>query len=275
MNISYSQWSIYKECSKKFSLQYIERAKPCEVVNEYHTLYGKLLGRYFELYCNEWRFKTPYLFPDIIRERCERLFNGIMLTSCIDWSAPGCSLSSDQILDQACKDIVAIMESPNLNYFLATQAEVEITIKLSSGDSINARLDFIHTNVDKTVLIMDGKGSKHKGKYTKNEQLYFYALLYYLHYKKLPDSLGFFYYRHNSYDPIPFNLEILNDFRARLSLDIKDMIGGKPPVCTPSAKSCKFCLYLSDCKEGMESKKSRSRGSKVNVSGEGLQTFGF
>jgi CRISPR/Cas system-associated exonuclease Cas4 (RecB family) len=275
MNISYNAWASYKECPKKHFLQYIKRARPTEPINDYHTLYGKLVGRYFEMYSNIWRFTTPYLFPDIIKERCEKMFNGILITSMVDWSAPGCSMGADQILEQACKDIYAVMDSPNLNLFLGTQAELAIEIKLNNGNSINGRMDFLHTNLDKSIQIFDGKGSKNKGKYIDVNQLYFYALLYLLHFKVMPVDLGFFYYRHNSYDPVPFNIEILNDFRARLSLDIKAIIEGKNQEPTPSAKACKFCKYLTGCPEGSKAKAGRAKASKLDIDGDGLVQFGF
>lgn len=275
MRISYNSWAAYKECPRKFLLQYVKKARPTEPVNEYNTLYGKLIGKYFEMYCNVWRYKTPYLFPDIIRERMEKLFDKILHNSVVDWAAPGCSASQADILNQACKDACTIMESPTLNYFLATKSEVSIEIKLNSGHIISGRLDFIHTNLDKSIIILDGKGGKHVGRNVDRNQLYFYALLHQLHYKAMPSEVGFFYYRFNTFEPLTFNLDLLNEFRAQLSLDIKAITGANTFEPAPTAKACKYCKYLSGCVEGTKAKASRAKSSKIDMDGEGIMEFGL
>lgn len=281
MKISYNAWAAYKECPRKFLLQYVKKARPTEPVNEYHTLYGKLIGKYFEMYCNVWRLKTPYLFPDITRERMEKLFDEILHNSVVNWSAPGCSASKDDILADACRDAGIIMESQTLNYFLATRSEVSIEIKLNTGHKISGRLDFIHTNLDKSIVILDGKGGrggkdgKDKSKNVDRNQLYFYALLHYLHYKIMPVEVGFFFYRYNTFEPLTLNLDLLNEFRAQLSLDIKAITGNNKFEPTPGAKACKYCKYISGCPEGSQSRASRAKASKIDMDGEGIMEFGL
>jgi len=274
MNINYHNWRDYTECPKKFRLLHVEKVLPTVLENEYYTLYGKLVQRFFEFYCNIWRFKTPYLFKEVIQERMDKILEGMLLTRDVNWSVPG-AVSKDQIVEQATNDASVIMEGPTLNYFLATQAEVSIEIKLSSGDLLNGRIDFVHINVDKTCLIFDGKGTGTKGKNISRDQLLFYSLLYFLHSKQLPDYLGFFYWKLNEFEPVGFNLDLLNEFRARLSLDIKAMTSGMRREATPSAKSCKHCPYLNICQEGLGAKGKRARKSKMDIEGDGLVVFGL
>jgi len=250
---------------------------PTVPVNEYHALYGKLIGRFFELYCNDWRFKTPYLFPDVIRERMNKLFDGMLLTATVDWSAPGCGPDRNMIVEQAVVDAIRIMEGPSLNYFLSTRAEIAIELKLSSGDYLTGRLDFAHTEpLSKLIWIFDGKGTGTVGKNVSNDQLYWYALLYFIHFKVLPTQLAFYYFRLDHYDPIPFNLDILNDFRARVSLTMKSIVNRSTFEATPCAKACKYCPYANSCSEGMLSKASRKKPSKVTgLSDEGIIEFGL
>jgi len=275
MNINYHNWRDFVECPKKFHMIHVERVLPTVPVNEYFTIYGKLIQRFFELYCNIWRFKTPYLFKEIIQERMEKILDGMLITMEVNWSVPGAKLGRDKILEKAVTDASTIMEGPTLNYFLATQSEVSIDLKLSDGNVINGRIDFIHHNVDKSTLVFDGKGTSTKGKNISREQLLFYALLYYLHYKSLPEHLGFFYYHLDEFEPVTYTLDMLNSFRARLSLDIKAMVSGARKEATPSAKSCKHCPYLNTCMEGLKSKNERARRSQINIEGEGVVVFGL
>lgn len=272
MRISYHTYEDYIECPYRFKLKHIDRVPPTVPVDEYHTMYGRLIGKFFEMYSNVWRFKTPYLFPEHIRERMNILFDGLIATHTINWRRG--TRNKEEIIDQACTDAHTIMESPSLNYFLNSKSEVSMEVKLQSGHKITGRPDFIHQDAKSgTPLILDGKGSKKKGKYISDEQLYYYALLYYLTYNEIP-QLGFFYYRYNEFIPIDFTENDLKDFRAKVSLSIKGMFGGEYPA-TAKNKVCQYCDYNNSCADWAEAKAARARGSKLDMVGDGVIEFGL
>jgi CRISPR/Cas system-associated exonuclease Cas4 (RecB family) len=123
-------------------------------------------------------------------------------------------------------------------------------------------------------MIFDGKGTDTIGKNISNDQLLFYALLYYFHHKTLPSEIGFFYYRFNSMVKIPFDLNVLNEFRARLSLDIKSMLNDENHKATPNYKACRYCNYRNGCVDHIMYKGQHSRKSKVEgPEGDGVQEF--
>ena len=147
---------------------------------------------------------------------------------------------------------------------------------MKNNHKMTGRIDFIHKDaIGPDISVIDGKGSMKMGRNVDEKQLLFYALLYFFLNKKLPDHLGFFYYRFNTYVPVEFNEEKLQLFRATLSLDVKKMTSGEGYEATPSAKSCKYCDYLIGCEKGLAAKAKRSRKSKINIKGEGLVTFSF
>ena len=276
MKISYHGWKSYKECPKKFLLKHLQKAPPTVPVNEYFTLYGRLVEKFFELFSNIWRFKTPYIFPEIIRERLQVLYNDILMASTVNWSAPFVKYTQNDIFEQAFTDVCTIMDSMQQNYFLSTRSEVGISLKLKDETELRGRIDFVHSDpLCKDILIFDGKGTDTIGKNVSNDQVLFYALLYYFQYKVIPSGLGFFYYRFNTFIPVPISEHILNEFRARLSLDIKTITSDKEYKATPCAKSCKYCDYARTCLEGIESKGSRARKSKLDFQGDGFIEFGF
>ena len=274
MRIDYHKWRAFKDCPKKFHLQHIKKEPVTVPTNDYFKLYGVLTQRFFQMYCNIWRFKTPYLFPEIIRERLEKLYRGVLLASTVDWDAKGVKLTEEEVLEQSYASICAIMESQNQNYFLNTKSEITIEIKTRNNDVINGRIDFIHhPPTSKDIIIIDGKGTETLGKNIDKNQLFFYALLCYFKYNIIPAQMGFFYYKFNTFAPIPIDVNSLNKFRAELSLGIKSMTEGKNYPATPGTKACRYCLYKDKCSEATKIKKKAT--SKLELDGDGLVSFGF
>jgi hypothetical protein len=279
MKITYHRWKDFSECPKKYYLGHIKKEPPHVPINEYHTLYGKLVEMFFEMFCNIWRYETPYMPPDYIRKKLDILYEGILQTSTVKWSGFGIKYSREEILEQAFQDVCKIMDSPNQNYFLNTRSEVTIEVQLKNEHKLEGRLDFIHKHhLSNDIYIFDGKGTNKIGKNVSNNQLLFYALLYFFHYKVLPVELGFFYFRLNSYIPIFFTQEILNEFRSKIAVDMKSMLSTSDLDYqpTPSAKSCKYCVYNVDCLECILSKGKRAKKSKIeDIQGEGIVEFGL
>src|SRR5208283_867783 len=107
-------------------------------------------------------------------------------------------------------DVCTIMDSQQQNYFLSSTSEVEIHLKLKGETELRGRIDFVHSDpLCKDILIFDGKGTDTIGKNVSNDQLLFYALLYFFQCKVVPSSLGFFYYRFNTLIPVPISEQIL------------------------------------------------------------------
>lgn len=278
MKFSHKTWGCYKLCPKRYNLEFIQKATPTSPKNDYYTLYGNTVQKFFELFCNYWRFESPHMFPEQILKKVQVIFEDMLQISSINWNGFGARYSKEEIIQQAYTNICTIMDSENQNMFLNTKAEVDIEITLKGGNVLMGRLDFIHTLPGSDeVIIFDGKGSTKIGANVDKDQLPLYALLYSLHYKKLPLELGFFYFRHNSFVRIPFDETILNRFRAELSLDIKEMTSIPTYQATPSTKACKYCLYAYDCQEMLERKISRAKPSKVTgiPEGGGVVEFGL
>ena len=276
MNISYSKLKIFKECPKHFYLEYIEKTPHLVPKNEYFTLYGRLVEKFFEMYCNTWRHKTSnYMPPEEIRMKMVPLYEGIVNNSVVLWSHPMCKLGKEDIFENAYRDVCNIMDSSNINYFLNTESEITVKLKMKDSNEINGRLDFIFHKQPEKDIVFDGKGSSKIGQFVNENQLFFYALLYFFKFKKLPTELGFFYYRFNTFVPVEFNKDILNTYRAQLSLDIKNITTASKFNATPSAQTCRFCPYSPKCLEHLKEKGKRAKASKLDLEGDGLIVFGL
>jgi CRISPR/Cas system-associated exonuclease Cas4 (RecB family) len=215
---------------------------------------------------------------DFIRSKLVILWEDLLKASVVDWNSTIATLTSDQILDKAFDDIFAIMESPNQNYFLNTRSEVAFKIATKFDVNLTCRMDFIHTNpLDNTIMIFDGKGAKTVGKNVDKDQLYFYALLYYLHYKILPIAMGFFYYQHNKFVAVPVTMDLLNAFRERLSEGMKKINAGIEIDATPSWKACTYCEYRIGCTEYVKFQADHHREALEisNTEDTGIVQFGL
>lgn len=280
MNITYHKWKAFTECPKKFYLGYIKKAPPTVPQNDYFMLYGKLVEKFFQFFCNMWRFNTPYMSATDIKSKLEPIYPTILRTSTVIWTAPMCKQNEEEIFGDALRDICLIMDSPNQNYFLNTTSEVSIDLSLKNAHRLNGRIDFIHRDAINSNIesIIDGKGSSKIGKNVDDDQLLFYVLLYYFQYKKLPDSVGFFYYRYNTFVPVLINKDIINSFRAKLSLDIKTITTLEEYKATPSPKACLYCKYAQGCMECLQDRGTRAKKSKIDNLDDStgdVITFGF
>lgn len=272
MNISYNSWKTYKKCPKCFNKQYLKKEPITVPVNEYFTLYGRLVEKFFEIYCNVWsRQNITIPHPDI-EQKMAIIYRDILKVSIVDWTAFFCKYSKNDIFTSAFSDVCNILDSTNRGYFLNTKSEVKIEMSLKRGHRLGGRLDFLHKNVTNIndASIFDGKGTDKIGKNVDNNQLLFYALLYFFQFKSLPIETGFFYYRFNTLIPVAIDKEILNEFRANLSLDIKAMTSTVEYGATPSAKACKYCNYKKGCLEHLKDKAVRAKPSKIkNLESDG------
>lgn len=277
MKINYHGWKAFKSCPKKYYKEFVKKESPTVPVNDYFALYGRTVEKFFELFCNNWRHTTPFMWPDVLRKKLEIIYDEILYSSTVNWSAPFCKQTKEQIFEQSYEDISNIMNSLNQNYFLNTRSEINFELKLKNDIIIKSRIDFIHKDAIKDEeTIIDGKGTNKIGKNVDPDQLFFYTLVYLLHYNKLPKEIGFFYYKFNTFEPIPFNINFLNEFRAQLSLDIKTIRATTEFKATPCPQACKYCKYNNTCSEGILDKSSRMKDSKItDLDGDGIIEFGI
>jgi len=230
------------------------------------------------MFSNVWRLKvSDYLPPAEIEFKLAKLYEDLLTKEYVDWNASYATLTKEDIFRQSLADVCTIMDSHNQNYFLNTKSEVSIDVALQNGVTLTVRLDFIHNDaVSWEALIFDGKGTDKIGKNIFNHQLYFYALLYFISFKKMPESLGFFYYKLNLFQPIEFDTDILKMFKADLAQDIEQILADTEFKATPCPKSCQYCEYKTVCQEHQEYEASHRRESKLNLpNSDGLIDIGF
>lgn len=276
MNMTYEDWKTYKECPKKYFLFIRKGMAPTAPQNDYFRLYGLLIQSFFQHYSNIWRYKTPYMPPDFIQAKLKTLYEQLLETTQVDWNGRFVKGSKEDIYNEVYRDVCIIMDSPNQNYFLNTRANLEIAVDTQTGIRITHPISFLHKNLDESVLIFEGRGSSKVKKKEKGHRLLFYALLYYMHFKKIPEQLAYFYYRYNTLAPFPYDLTILNEFRAMVSKDMKDMMALSHFPANPCTNSCKYCPYNNSCEDRSKWQANRRKASTIEAPEEiGVINLGF
>jgi CRISPR/Cas system-associated exonuclease Cas4 (RecB family) len=135
-----------------------------------------------------------------------------------------------------------------------SRAEVDLTVTYGDPDGLTVKMggraDFVHGC--REVSILDGKGTKHREKFTDSQQVIWYALLHYLRFHVAPVKLGFIYWRFPE-DPIQWVSYDGQSLRDCVSLTFKVarkiLDGAFDPVPSPE---CGNCNFRRKCEPGMK-----------------------
>lgn len=277
MNISYSKYRMFLDCPQKYYWTTINKPKSFKQ-SKYFAIYGIVIQKFFEYYVNVYLKNGP-LSDENIKKYLKLHWDNTIRKEYVVWDDPWCKQTSDDIFNEVYNDILLNIKA--FDFFKYMKSEVVFNIKLAkSQDELNGRMDFIINRLDGTVEILDGKGT-YKQEDVDYEQLYFYALMYYLKYKKLPDKIGFWFYKFQTVKYVDFSIDNLIKFRDKFSLikkTIKETKEFNPPSKIKISKICEWCDYKFDCTSYTRKKEANrlKRGKGVPISNTGtIQEFGL
>lgn len=279
MKLSYSEYKSYLDCPKKYKYQK-DRVKPAVTPSKYFALYGITVQKFFELYSNLYSKNGKVLTEIEVKGYLRGIWNKVLQDNYVDWNEPWCKFSSVDLFEQAYSDVIENLKVFD-DFFRHSESEKKIIINLkNSGDSLVSKVDFIHKDNQGKVTILDGKGTDEIGKNIDADQLYFYALVYLIHYKKMPDLLGILYWRMRQIVYYDFTYDTIIKFKNKLAL-VKNAIKAdtKFEAKIGLSKQCKWCDFRYQCDEYTQKKEANKekRGKKSalpDYNGE-LQTVGF
>ena len=239
----------------------------------HHALMGIVIQAVIERLYNDELWKEPKGLSDRLMKMVSREFTLELNKQFVDWRF---SPAQSELL-QVCKDgVYGYLKTMKQHKLLGPYARCEIDLVgfVNKYTPVGGRADFIIRTQNNEVLILDGKNSLSKGKYTDPDQLRWYALLFYLAYGRMPDKLGFVYYRYpygtpiedsedmeSGVDWVDFSREDLKGLANRAVEALKSIEREKfDPV--PSPSNCRFCDYETVCEARLAQKKSRARKPK-------------
>lgn len=299
----WSNLKNYQECPRKF-LWYRgwedidlgagpgnSKPKP-EEFSKHDSLMGIVIQKVIELMYNNELWKNPSTLRSTLESLTKKHFELELADSYIDWKRAPAKVD----MFRTCLDgVFGYLSTFKYHKLVGSYARAEKDLYAYINDyvPIGGRVDLIVKREDTGVTIVDGKNSKHKAKYLDPDQLRWYALCFYLCYGKIPDRLGWVYYR------FPYGMEIpgleeketgvewvefcLEDLKglANRALGIRKDMDKRKFEATPSPGTCRFCEYQSICQERIEqkelNKKKRTKKEKplpkTESTGFGFEEF--
>jgi CRISPR/Cas system-associated exonuclease Cas4 (RecB family) len=250
--LSHSGISCYKVCPKKYEFGYILKAFK-RARDPRDSMFGSIIGKVFEWFYERKAWSKPNPI-DTTLSYVDAAINQIFATEqFLPISDPGYVTTLRNDLDTY---IPAGIDVIRKNRLLSptSVAERDLTQDYVRGGKklrLGAKIDFIHPFNDE-IIIIDGKGSRHRDKYVDSNQLIWYATLYYLYYGVAPSRLGFLYWRFPS-DPLQWIDYNEDDMRKSIetAFDTANKIHLNMFDAKPSS-ACKLCEYSFSCPEGRE-----------------------
>lgn len=310
MYISYSGHKKWVDCKYSYWHEYINKTTHDGIDDRLGSIFGSAVGTVFEdFYAHKiWAQKEPVsALLARVNDTVKKVIEGQTLPSrgrpggVLLWKGEGpnqnpigmyenlAELTAD--VKDAVQRGVRIIRRHRL---LGPRADAEVKLDYTTEDGhiMGGRADFIIQRIkpDSDLLIIDGKGTKHKNR-VDPKQLHWYATLNWKHTGKLPDKLAFLFWKFppdEAMDWITINedeaetlYEEVNDaFREILSKEEIAPKGSAPKhaigVFTPkpSEKNCRFCPYTKHCPKGAEIQERIKQRSEETQSKKRLKTVG-
>lgn len=292
MYLSYSGYSKAETCLYAYWHDYPNKTPKVGPDDRLGSIYGSAVGKLFELFYVKklWLHPNP---KEYLLERVTQTVSDLIKdeTTAKGWKSAGVLLWKGSGPDQNPKGLYVdraeleadIRDTIPRGLDIIRQhrlvgprgdAEYKLDFKTPDGHTLAGRADFIIQRVKpfSDLLIVDGKGSKHRGTYVDPKQLIWYSMLFYLHAQvqggpQLPDKSAFLYWRcspdkaldwlHVSEDDVKALLSNVLDMIHKIEENLKilparvsmDTVRGvfKPK---PSESNCRFCPYTAVCPAG-------------------------
>lgn len=273
MYISYSGYDKLESCQKAYYLSYIAEAPLAQPENRVNMLYGDVVGKIFEAFYRDeiWRANSTARLMALVRPTVKRVIaKEIERGGVFNWDDPSLkegTRSLEEVISEVEATIPRAMLSIRHNGLIALDARAELVLDIEvGGHRIGGRADFVMTrSKTKDLVLIDGKGSRYRDKYTNHRQLRWYSMLYAMNFGAIPDKLGFLYWRSEPTESLDWSTTTRQELRELrgavldtlrdLEVKVKKIEGGADPLqlFPPSpGQECKFCKYLHQCKEGQK-----------------------
>jgi hypothetical protein len=285
MYLSYSGWKKLSDCEFAYWLAYVARLPIEGVDNMVNSLFGSVLGELFEDFYNGgyWRknrrnglsseefldSRTKDKLLQVVKDKKRK-------GQVIQWKDEdplATYKSKDELLRDLRQGIRSGLASIRFHRLIGKDARAEVKLDGTfHSHRIAGRADLLMTRIppDEDLVLLDGKGSKpHNRKYVDPDQLRWYGMLYRHKFKRLPDKLGFLFWRAGPVESIDWLafceddlselfervLTVANSVESRLArLESSPSLSSVRKIFRdrPSQSACRFCPYAvrKICPEG-------------------------
>lgn len=264
----WSSFTTYESCPQKFlwsrGWEGIDvgggpgkgKPLPPDQSPRHHAVMGIVIQYAIERMYNDELFKEPTSLVDNLHRiiESEWLRQESDPRNFMDYRET--ELTRSEMLEHCRNAVTGYLKTMKAHRFLGPYAKAEVGLVgwIDKYTQIGGRADVIIRRDDTGVTILDGKN--YKKRESDPDQLRWYALLFKLSYKKLPERLGFVYYR------FPFNEESgesgvewvtftegdLEGIAQRV-LQAKQGMRKQDFKALPEPPKCNYCEFQSVCPE--------------------------
>lgn len=298
----WSHLTAYEQCPQKYLWQYgwgdidvgggpgKPKPKPLDK-SQHHAVMGIVIQAVLEDFYNVKMWAVPEYRANLKRVLTKKTKEKLATTLprfYIDWS----EITFEEMEEVCIAGVLGYLPTMQYHKLLGEYARSEVNLdgQIASWLPVGGRADFVIRRSDTGITLLDGKNSGTKMKYVDPDQLRWYALCFSLAYHRLPDRLGFVWYRY-PYDVVTGEQGI--DWIEFTRRDLKELVERAKKVRraqekekfepTPVAKQCRFCDYESLCeartaqREANAAKRQQRKKESLPIFDEtaGLQEFGF
>jgi len=299
--ISYSGYKLYIQCPFAYWHRYVNKTSLPTPENGLGTLYGSTIGMVFEAFYRDRIWKRddyenvlqdlvlPYYHKAVKdQERQGRI---------IDWSDENATKTyrnQEQLIGDVRESIPRGIQTIRQNRLMGPFMEAELKLDCRFGHyTIGGRADFVirRTSPHGDLVILDGKGSKHREKYVDGHatkpgsaveglQLKWYAALYREIFRTPPDAIGYIFWKFGgakAMEWVPFDSTDLDNLKSEVLSSLQRIdnlvqrlmeVSGKPQTwddlrqeffSAQPGEGCRLCSYVTACEEGQKKTKSFRR----------------
>jgi hypothetical protein len=283
--VYWSHLKMYEECPQKFlwtkGWEDIDLGrgpgkgkKRPEERSRHHAVMGIVIQYAIEMMYNDELWRDPQNLSNNLVELIEKEWKRQLADprNVIDYNMAG---PEEDMLEVCRQGAIGYLKTMKAHRFLGVYAKAEVDLVgwIDKWNPIGGRADTIVRRDDTGITIIDGKNTLHKMKYTDPDQLRWYALLFKLSYRQLPDRLAYVWYRF-PYDEeteetgvewIDFTEEDLKGIAQR-ALDAKQGMRKRKFDPTPTPKNCRFCDFEPVCEARQAQRKANAANRKPRAS---------
>lgn len=297
MYLSYSGWNKLK-CPLAYWHSYIGRTPTSGVNDRLGSIFGSVVGKLFERFYNDQLYRQPVPREAVLALVNETISSTIKYETTDDgewhtagvllWKGTGEGKNPKAMyvnVDELTADVrdTVIRGLKIIRHYRLLGKDARAEVKLDSvieGHKLGGRTDIMMRRVkpDNDEVILDGKGSRWRDAYVDTSQLKWYAMLFRRQFQRLPDRLGFIFWRYEPPKSVDwlevteaevdrFQGEVLASIRRVEELEVtlgratahEDVRKVFLPIAGNEAarrqdieQECRFCPFATDeiCPEG-------------------------
>jgi len=270
--LSYSSYKLYNECPQHYRWRKVDKKDPPVPDSRHNAVVGSVVQRVYEDFYNVELWRKGADTSSALMDLVPKYFYEYLDNEYVNFDDVTCPYTMEDLLGMCEEMVPRVLQGIKDHGLLGPYARSEVTVRahLEKNFFMFGRVDFVIRKADGTLLLIDGKASKHREKYVDEEQLLFYALAFSIMHGKIPDKLGFFFYHFADEGERAFDwIEPTPERLAALRVKVQDTFTKIQRTwfrATPSGSACKYCEFENMCPERqaiLTKKRAKRRWNKI------------